>query len=74
MFSTYDEAGVYLGVLDTVFMICYSVGLYLSGWIGERVEVCERFNAFKTRPRLLRKFKNLEFQDNSYLHVFHIEI
>ena len=40
MFSTYDEAGVYLGVLDTVFMISYSVGLYLSGWIGERVEVC----------------------------------
>lgn len=39
MFKSYDEAGVYLGVLDTIFMICYSVGLYLSGWIGERVEV-----------------------------------
>ena len=39
MFDTYDQAGVYLGVLDTVFMICYSAGLYLSGWIGERVEV-----------------------------------
>ena len=39
MFRSYDEAGVYLGVLDTIFMVCYSIGLYLSGWIGERVEV-----------------------------------
>lgn len=39
LFKSYDEAGVYLGVLDTIFMVCYSIGLYLSGWIGERVEV-----------------------------------
>jgi len=39
MFDSYDSAGVYLGVLDTIFMICYSAGLYVNGWVGERVEV-----------------------------------
>jgi hypothetical protein len=41
MFKSYDEAGVYLGILDTLFMVCYSVGLFFSGWIGERVEVSD---------------------------------
>ena len=39
MFESYEDASVYLGVLDTTFMACYSIGLFISGWIGERVEV-----------------------------------
>ena len=39
MFDSYDQAGVYLGVLDTIFMSCYAVGLYASGWIAERVSI-----------------------------------
>ena len=36
MFTTYDEAGVYLGVLDTLFMSFYAAGLYVFGYLGER--------------------------------------
>ena len=39
MFATYDDAGVYLGVLDTLFMSCYSIGLYIFGYLGERFEL-----------------------------------
>ena len=39
MFDSYEDASVYLGVLDTTFMACYSIGLFVSGWIGERVEL-----------------------------------
>ena len=33
--SSYEEAAVYLGSLDTTFMLTYSFGLYISGYIGE---------------------------------------
>ena len=33
--SSYDEAAIYLGTLDTTFMMCYSIGLFISGYIGE---------------------------------------
>ena len=39
MASDYNEAGVYLGAFDTIFMTCYSIGLFISGWVGERVEL-----------------------------------
>ena len=39
MLDSYDDAGVFLGVLDTIFMVCYAIGLYLSGWLGERIEL-----------------------------------
>ena len=56
MFKSYDEAGVYLGVLDTIFMVCYSIGLYLSGWIGERVEV----TIFFVKTLFLSNFNSYE--------------
>lgn len=36
LFNNADDAEVFLGVLDTVFMGAYAVGLYLSGFIGDR--------------------------------------
>ena len=36
MFATYDDAAVSLGVLDTLFMSFYAIGLYIFGYLGER--------------------------------------
>merc|ERR1711953_126971 len=33
--DSYEQAAIYLGTLDTVFMICYSIGLFVSGYLGE---------------------------------------
>ncbi|XP_078482380.1 sugar phosphate exchanger 3-like [Ciona intestinalis] len=39
LFESYDDAKPFLGLLDTVFMFCYAVGLYFSGIIGDRFEL-----------------------------------
>ena len=33
---SYEQAAIYLGTLDTTFMVCYSIGLFISGYIGEK--------------------------------------
>ena len=38
MFDSYDAAADFLGVLDTLFMSFYAVGLYIFGYLGERFE------------------------------------
>jgi len=55
MFDSYEDASVYLGVLDTTFMACYSIGLFVSGWIGERVEL-RKFLALGTLLNALTLF------------------
>lgn len=37
-FNNKDDAVYFLGILDTLFMISYAVGLYISGIIGDRYE------------------------------------
>jgi len=32
----YEQAAIYLGTLDTTFMMCYAIGLFISGYIGEK--------------------------------------
>ncbi|MBN3290426.1 SPX3 protein, partial [Polypterus senegalus] len=36
LFSDLKEATVFLGVLDTIFLFSYAVGLYISGIVGDR--------------------------------------
>ena len=39
MFSSYDQAGIYLGILDTIFMSFYAIGLFASGYIAEKISI-----------------------------------
>lgn len=39
LFNSRKDAEPYLGVLDAVFMISYAVGLYISGMIGDRLNM-----------------------------------
>ncbi|KAF8566599.1 hypothetical protein P879_04948 [Paragonimus westermani] len=38
LFISEQDAAVFLGVLDSLFMAAYAVGLYLSGWLGDRLD------------------------------------
>lgn len=35
-FPNQDKTEIYLGYLDSTFLFCYAVGLYISGFLGER--------------------------------------
>ena len=39
LFDSMDDADVFLGTLDTIFLFSYAIGLYLSGMIGDRVNL-----------------------------------
>nr|KAI8729687.1 sugar phosphate exchanger 3 isoform X2 [Biomphalaria glabrata] len=39
MFESNDDAVKFEGVLDTAFMLAYAVGLFLNGYIGDRVNM-----------------------------------
>ncbi|CAL1526632.1 unnamed protein product [Lymnaea stagnalis] len=39
LFATEDDAEKFEGVLDTAFMLAYAVGLFLNGYIGDRVNM-----------------------------------
>ncbi|KAG5267113.1 hypothetical protein AALO_G00218130 [Alosa alosa] len=39
MFSDPQEATLFLGVLDTIFLFSYAVGLYISGVMGDRLNL-----------------------------------
>ncbi|XP_059179505.1 sugar phosphate exchanger 3-like isoform X1 [Physella acuta] len=39
LFETSDDAMKFEGVLDTAFMLAYAVGLFLNGYIGDRVNM-----------------------------------
>ena len=39
VFATKDDANVFLGEMDTVFLLSYAVGLYISGVIGDRLNM-----------------------------------
>ena len=39
MFDSTSDANVFLGTLDTIFLMSYAIGLYLSGMIGDRVNL-----------------------------------
>ncbi|KAH9503589.1 hypothetical protein Btru_066915 [Bulinus truncatus] len=39
MFETNDDAVKFEGVLDTAFMLAYAAGLFLNGYIGDRVNM-----------------------------------
>uniref|UniRef100_A0A8C5HZ33 Sugar phosphate exchanger 3 n=1 Tax=Gouania willdenowi TaxID=441366 RepID=A0A8C5HZ33_GOUWI len=39
LFANENEATLFLGVLDSIFLFSYAVGLYLSGVIGDRVNL-----------------------------------
>ena len=39
MADSYEQAAIYLGTLDTVFMICYSIGLFVSGYLGKFITI-----------------------------------
>nr|XP_057934616.1 sugar phosphate exchanger 3 [Doryrhamphus excisus]XP_057934617.1 sugar phosphate exchanger 3 [Doryrhamphus excisus]XP_057934619.1 sugar phosphate exchanger 3 [Doryrhamphus excisus]XP_057934620.1 sugar phosphate exchanger 3 [Doryrhamphus excisus]XP_057934621.1 sugar phosphate exchanger 3 [Doryrhamphus excisus]XP_057934622.1 sugar phosphate exchanger 3 [Doryrhamphus excisus] len=39
LFETEEQATLFLGVLDSIFLFSYAVGLYLSGVIGDRVNL-----------------------------------
>nr|XP_022301621.1 sugar phosphate exchanger 3-like isoform X2 [Crassostrea virginica] len=39
LFNSRKDAEPYLGILDAVFMISYAVGLYISGMIGDRLNM-----------------------------------
>ncbi|TPP55757.1 Sugar phosphate exchanger 3 [Fasciola gigantica] len=36
LFDSDNDAAVFLGVLDSLFMFSYALGLYVSGWLGDR--------------------------------------
>ncbi|UYV62353.1 SLC37A3 [Cordylochernes scorpioides] len=36
LFNTPDDAAIFMGSLDTAFMVSYSVGLFISGALGDR--------------------------------------
>ncbi|XP_061922661.1 LOW QUALITY PROTEIN: sugar phosphate exchanger 3-like [Entelurus aequoreus] len=39
LFETEEQATLFLGALDSIFLFSYAVGLYLSGVIGDRVNL-----------------------------------
>ncbi|XP_065659896.1 sugar phosphate exchanger 3-like [Hydra vulgaris] len=39
MFETLNDANVFLGILDTLFMFAYAVGLFISGVLGDRINL-----------------------------------
>ncbi|KAG7320314.1 hypothetical protein KOW79_016167 [Hemibagrus wyckioides] len=39
LFASADQATLFLGVLDTIFLFSYAVGLYISGIIGDRLNL-----------------------------------
>ena len=39
LFDSTKDANVFLGTLDTIFLFSYAIGLYLSGMIGDRVNL-----------------------------------
>ncbi|XP_005092267.1 sugar phosphate exchanger 3 isoform X2 [Aplysia californica] len=39
LFNSEDSAEQYQGILDTVFMLAYAVGLFLNGYVGDRVNM-----------------------------------
>lgn len=39
LFDTEDEVEKFQGLLDTLFMLAYAMGLYLNGYIGDRVDM-----------------------------------
>lgn len=39
IFDSTVDANVFLGTLDTIFLFSYAIGLYLSGMIGDRVNL-----------------------------------
>ncbi|UYV70604.1 SLC37A3 [Cordylochernes scorpioides] len=39
LFSTSEEAGYFMGTLDMVFMIFFAIGLYISGSLGDRINM-----------------------------------
>ncbi|XP_062373987.1 sugar phosphate exchanger 3 [Sardina pilchardus] len=39
MFSDQQEATLFLGALDTIFLFSYAVGLYISGVVGDRLNL-----------------------------------
>ena len=39
MFTTADNANVFLGELDLLFLLAYAIGLYISGIVGDRVNL-----------------------------------
>lgn len=39
LFANEEEATLFLGVLDTIFLFSYAVGLYISGVIGDRLNL-----------------------------------
>jgi OPA family glycerol-3-phosphate transporter-like MFS transporter 3 len=36
-FPSPDEAGLLFGYIDSTLLFCYAIGLFLSGWIADRV-------------------------------------
>ena len=38
-FDSHAEGATYLGVLDTVFLLAYSIGLFVSGTLGDRIDL-----------------------------------
>eukprot|EP00794_Sanderia_malayensis_P009274 gene9274-10252_t len=38
-FEDKDDANIFLGEMDTVFLMAYAVGLYISGFIGDRLNM-----------------------------------
>ncbi|XP_074644505.1 sugar phosphate exchanger 3-like isoform X2 [Tubulanus polymorphus] len=39
LFKSDEDAELYLGTLDSIFMISYAVGLYISGFLGDRLNL-----------------------------------
>ena len=39
VFETQDDANLFLGAMDTTFLFSYAIGLYLSGIIGDRLNL-----------------------------------
>ena len=39
LFDSTNDADVFLGTLDSIFLFSYAIGLYLSGMIGDRVNL-----------------------------------
>ncbi|XP_076860965.1 sugar phosphate exchanger 3 isoform X2 [Brachyhypopomus gauderio] len=39
LFANAEEATLFLGALDTIFLFSYAVGLYISGVIGDRLDL-----------------------------------
>ncbi|VDD76489.1 unnamed protein product [Mesocestoides corti] len=37
-FASTDDAILFMGVLDFLFLLSYAAGLYVSGWLGDRVD------------------------------------